>query len=255
MNSFPFLTSLLLAFLTTVHAAPVPKAQAVAAPRAFSTSLQTIHLEGVAFNSIAYQIRIADQPKGPASQWQNAREAANAFGALAAINASFFTPEGDALGLVRSNSKTYGTWNSATSLGNGIWLENSQHQSKIISRNALSLSQARQQPHLLQAGPMLVLAGRAQSLNRERYAIRSILLWDGANHWAFARSSSCTLQQIAQELAKFPKNLPFIPRYALNLDGGSSSELWISHAIAGRDSLHREFWNKPVRNFLILLPR
>jgi hypothetical protein len=42
---------------------------------------------------------------------------------------------------------------------------------------------------------------------------------------------------------------------ALNLDGGRSSDLWASSAIAGGPLVRRTPWNRAVRNFLILIPR
>jgi hypothetical protein len=41
----------------------------------------------------------------------------------------------------------------------------------------------------------------------------------------------------------------------LNLDGGRSSDLWISSAVQGGPLRERPLWNKPVRNFLVLIPR
>ena len=41
----------------------------------------------------------------------------------------------------------------------------------------------------------------------------------------------------------------------LNLDGGRSSEIWVSGSIAGRPTFTRPLWNKPVRNFLVLKSR
>ena len=42
---------------------------------------------------------------------------------------------------------------------------------------------------------------------------------------------------------------------AMNLDGGRSSDLWISSRVSGGPLTSRPPWNRPVRNFLILLPR
>jgi len=42
---------------------------------------------------------------------------------------------------------------------------------------------------------------------------------------------------------------------ALNLDGGRSSDLWVGSSAAGGPLRERPLWNKPVRNFLVLIPR
>ncbi len=39
---------------------------------------------------------------------------------------------------------------------------------------------------------------------------------------------------------------------ALNLDGGSSSDLWISSTVKGGPANERPFWSKSVRNYLVL---
>jgi len=41
----------------------------------------------------------------------------------------------------------------------------------------------------------------------------------------------------------------------MNLDGGRSSDLWISSRVSGGPLTSRPPWNRPVRNFLILVPR
>ncbi|MEO0017348.1 MAG: hypothetical protein RLZZ522_631, partial [Verrucomicrobiota bacterium] len=44
-------------------------------------------------------------------------------------------------------------------------------------------------------------------------------------------------------------------RVALNLDGGRSADLAVTAAVAGGPCVRRAPWNRPVRNFLILVPR
>ena len=44
-------------------------------------------------------------------------------------------------------------------------------------------------------------------------------------------------------------------RHALNLDGGRSADLWIAETVPGGPITRRCPWNRPVRNFLVLIPR
>lgn len=61
-------------------------------------------------------------------------------GGLLAINAGFFTPEGKPLGLVVSDGKISGTWNSASSLGTAIFKESISGSSSISRRSSRSVS-------------------------------------------------------------------------------------------------------------------
>ena len=107
---------------------------------------------------------------------------------------------------------------------------------------------------LLQAGPMLVENGRAVSgLDAEKTSARTIILWDGGSRWWIGRCPPATLAQTAAALASSP--VPgWSVRHALNLDGGRSSDLWVSPAVTGGPLVRRPAWNRPVRNFLILMP-
>jgi hypothetical protein len=187
--------------------------------------------------------------------FEDASTAGKSCGAVAAANAGFFTPEGTPLGLVVSSGKPSGSWNSATSLGSGLWMDTPDNRSSIVRREKLGPSAAASMRELLQAGPMLVENGRAVSgLNRDQSSVRSLILWDGGHRWWIGRTNSCTLAQLAAATAASqPAAWPV--HHALNLDGGRSSDLWISDRIPGGPLTRRAPWNKPVRNFLVLIPR
>ena len=108
---------------------------------------------------------------------------------------------------------------------------------------------------LLQAGPLLIENSQVVSgLDATKSSVRTFVLWDGGSRWWIGRASACTLQSLSQALASGrPGDWPV--RQALNLDGGRSSDLWISGAVTGGPLLRRAPWNRPVRNFLILVPR
>jgi hypothetical protein len=99
---------------------------------------------------------------------------------------------------------------------------------------------------------MLVENHRAVAgLDQDKTSARTMILWDGGTRWWIGRSSPASLAQTAAALAGTP--VPGWPvRHALNLDGGRSSDLWISPAVAGGPLVRRPPWNRPVRNFLVL---
>jgi hypothetical protein len=69
-----------------------------------------------------------------------------------------------------------------------------------------------------------------------------------------ARAGRCTLRQLAAALAAGPVDGLALD-HALNLDGGRSADLWIGESVRGGPHRVRPFWNKPVRNFLVLRAR
>jgi hypothetical protein len=223
--------------------------------KATSREISGIVFEGVAYDSRSHRLTVVDQAGGPGSRFPDAAAAGRARGGVAAINAGFFTPEGDPLGLVIAAGKRAGTWNAASSLGSGVWHQDSSGYSAISRRETLGRQGAGAMRELLQAGPMLVDSGRAVSgLESTKSSIRTIILWDGGNRWWIGRASACTLAELAAILATH--QLAGWPiRFALNLDGGRSSDLWISESITGGPVIRRPPWNRPVRNFLVLVTR
>jgi uncharacterized protein YigE (DUF2233 family) len=237
--------------LRVPETAPVPLPSTPAAPPKVATrEIAGITFEGVAFDSRSHRLVVADQPNGPGSRYADSTTAGEARGGIAAINAGFFTPEGAPLGLVMSSGKISGSWNSASSLGSGAWFENPSGKMGITRREKLGRAGATSMRELIQAGPLLVENGRAVGgLEATKVSARTVIWSDGGTHWWIGRSSPCTLAALAQALAAWPA------RHALNLDGGRSSELWISEKLAGSAIFRRPPWNRPVRNFLVLVAK
>jgi hypothetical protein len=238
-------------------AAPIAPAAAslpstlIQPPRVTTRSFAGITFEGVAFDSRSHRLMVADQAKGPSSQFADSAAAGQAFGGLAAVNAGFFTPEGQPLGRVVSAGKPLGTWNNASSLGSGLWFETALGSSAITRRGNVSGAVR----ELIQAGPLLIENSHSiAGLETTKVSARTVILWDGGTHWWIGCSSPCSLEALSQALASVqPAGWPV--RHALNLDGGRSSDLWVSGNVAGGPILIRPPWNRPVRNFLVLLPR
>lgn len=234
---------------------PSAPALPVDPPQVTNRQISEIHFEGVAFDSRDRHLVVADQPDGPGSRYADAETAARSLRGTAAVNAGFFTPEGAPLGLVVASGKIAGSWNSASSLGSGAWHENPAGVTAITRREKLGRAGAVTMRELIQAGPMLVENCRSVSgLEATKSSVRTMILWDGGTRWWIGHGSPCTLAALSQALATgAPAGWPV--RSALNLDGGRSSDLWISAAITGGPVLRRLPWNRPVRNFLVLVAR
>lgn len=218
------------------------------------TSSQGVTLAMVCFDDREYQLRVADQPDGCGSRWMDARSAAGSYRGLAAINGGFFTPEGKPLGLLMETGTSRGHINQS-SLGAGMFIS-SKTASAIIRRERYSSSRlAAEAYNLLQTGPMLVERGQpVTGLSKANHRPRSFIAWDGGHHWAIGHAQSTTLAALAKALANTsPKG--FNINTALNLDGGRSSDLWVGPEVPNGNQTHRSFLNKPVRNYLVLIPR
>jgi hypothetical protein len=240
---------LLTMALTCCHAAPRALPVEIVAPQHRVIQLQGITLQTVSFDARSHRLRIVDQPKGPGTLFANAEAAAQSVQGLAAINAGYFTPEGKPLGVMISQSKKLGG-NNPSSLGSAVWFE-AKGRTGIVRREKSNFNA----PELLQAGPLLSENSQAiAGLENAKNSARCFIAWDGGTMWMIARTSPCTLAQLSASIAgQSPCGFPIAT--ALNLDGGTSADLYVSRNIAGGPGLYRALWNKPVRNFLVLEKR
>lgn len=212
--------------------------------------LNGIRIEAVVYDSRTHSLLLADQPDGPGSLWTTAKAAGQAHQGLAAINAGFFTAEGEPLGLVITKGTTSGAMNRSSSLGSGFFVQSPDAKPKLIRREQYQGASL-----ALQSGPFLIESGtKVSGLSPKSSTARSFIATDGGYGWIFARTGPCSLDQLAAALRG--QSILGIPVHtALNLDGGRSSELWVSGLINGGPAQTRPLWNKPVRNFLILQPQ
>ncbi len=104
----------------------------------------------------------------------------------------------------------------------------------------------------LQCGPFLIEDGRTiAGLNAVRPARRTVVATDGSGKWALMIFSYVTLAETADLLAGSAVFPDFRVKQALNLDGGSSTALWVATEPSPfyLPELGR------VRNFLAILTR
>jgi exopolysaccharide biosynthesis protein len=169
---------------------------------------------------------------------------------LAAINASFFNPDGSPLGLVVTGGSRRGSINRASSLGAGFFVESSSGELRLVRREHFQGGR-----EAVQAGPFLVENGRAVGgLSDAGSSARSFIATDGRGGWVMARTGPGSLAALGQALQNAELGGVKI-RSALNLDGGRSSEIWVSDQVAGGPRFTRPFWNSSVRNYLVLRKR
>ncbi len=225
------------------------------APRMVVRDVDGITFEGVSFDIRNFRMLVVDQPGGPGSRFTDAQAAGVSRHAIAAVNAGFFTPEGTPLGLVVCGGKSVGAWNSASSLGSGVWYQSNVGDSHITRRETLGRSSALTMRELIQAGPMLVENGRmVGGLDAAKTSARTAILCDGNSRWWIGHASPCSLADFAKAIAT-AEPAGWKAASALNLDGGRSADLWISDTVTGGPLTRRTPWNRPVRNFLVLVPR
>lgn len=207
------------------------------------------------FDTRTHTLSVFDQG-GIGTQYQTASEVTRAQGALASINGGFFTPEGEPLGVVYHEGTQIGSLNTASSLGSGVLYIDKKLAQPVLARRE-SFQKWLKDPafspkEVLQTGPFLVESGKAVSgLSNEESRVRSLLLWDGKYHFAIAQCEPITLRNLAGGLATQPID-DFRVVVALNLDGGRSSDLNISSKVPGGPRDLRRWWNKPVRNYVLL---
>lgn len=237
-------------------------------PRVIDTNRHTLELKtalvaGAKLNYLAFDTRnhtleVVDQ-SSPGAQFQSAAQVTKAKNAIAAINGGFFTPAGKPLGLLYQNGTKVGSLNTSSSLGSGVLYVDRKLANPVIARRASFqnwLNDSAFDPlEVLQSGPFLVESGRATSgLSNEEPRVRSLLMWDGNHHFAIAQCEPITLKNLGGALAKQPLE-GFRVQVALNLDGGRSADFNVSSkALDGPLNLRR-WWNKPVRNYVIVKPQ
>lgn len=209
----------------------------------YKTTLHYIH-----FNQNQFHIELADQPNGPASLWQDAKSAAQAHGAVAAINAGFFNPEGKPIVLCIDDGKKTGYLNTS-SLGSGALII--PKDKKPILTRRVNFSTYRNPQHLLQSGPFLVEKGNVISVKASDVRPRAFIAWDGKEQWVIGHIKNITMQDMATWLGSSPID-GFSLVHALNLDGGRSCQFYIDEEVAGEETQITTLLNRKVRNFLVV---
>jgi uncharacterized protein YigE (DUF2233 family) len=208
---------------------------------AAGTAAATLH--EVRFTPKTHTLAVMDDPADSFTLATAARKR----GAVAAVNGGYFHPDRTPLGLVVRQGREIHPLERAQLLS-GLVVVTPQRIALVRPAEFKPSAAVRE---ALQAGPFLVDGGKAVAgLNATRPAARTVVFVDAAGRFGFIVVQSATLAEAGAMLATpalFPKGR--ITR-ALNLDGGTSTGLWVR----GEPDFYQREW-KDVRNYLAIVPR
>lgn len=169
---------------------------------------------------------------------------------IAGVNGGYFAADTQRspIGLLKHQGKTYhklsrGAFTVAGVLydtGKEIKLERSSHLTTPVDNMV----------EAIQGGPFLIEKGKiVPGLDNKKLARRTFVATDGMGSWCIAITSPTTLQKLAIWLSK-PGTLGKLkPKSVLNLDGGTSTAIWIAQPYLYKAPF------KEVRNFVGIRPR
>lgn len=235
-----------------VYAAPweVVKIETLPAPAGISFTKTSVrsgsasaYFHAVTFSADTHTFALMDDP---ASAYDLA-SAAKKRGALAAVNGGYFQPDRTPLGLrVRQGQEIHPLEKSR--LLSGLLCVNGGRISLLRVgefKRTQSLREA------VQAGPFLVDGGKpVAGLNATRSDPRTAIVARTGNRWSLVSTSVVTLAELGDILASPGAIGAGKATRALNLDGGSSTGLWVGTEPA---FYTREF--RDVRDFIGIVPR
>jgi len=191
------------------------------------TGLFTSELVVVRINTKLWRIKVF---KGPESK--TAQEVCQETNSAAAINANFFGTNLQPLGLIISNSTLLHPLQLGGHTLTGIYVNNPE-MNKIIHRDKFQSSD--DFVEAVQAGPRLIADGQPISIPEDSSTRRSAIAIDGNGRiLLFAskdRFPGLSLKEFQQIL--LDKDLDI--KDALNLDGGGSSQLYVSYSKLGQE--------------------
>lgn len=218
-------------------------------------------LSGVRVAPERFRVQLRWNPKA-APAGESAAEVAKLTGAAVVANASYFDENGRPLGFFLSGGKVYNRRilfrgrNEALHLGAVFFVREGTEAMGIASREVFEAGGARE---AFQAGPYLVREGRPV-MGIERYreywrpARRTVLAFEGDGHLLVLVSepegrglSWCEFQSV---LSRPGVQGGLGVAEAMNLDGGSSSQLLVQAA-----GYRGETAGRSVPAFLLLVPR
>lgn len=206
----------------------------------------SFEIQLVVFDDRQFELQVIDQPK----DWSGGSkitECMRGAAAIAGVNGGFFTPEFTPMGLMISQGKRTGAWQTGPLITGAVVVTS---HPQLLWNAEVNPSEAHE---LVQAGPRLVDSGQAVAgLDSRKRSTRTFIANDGGHQWLLGLAHEITLSELA-ELLSTPGLMPaFNTQRALNLDGGHSSALYY-RTNDGREHVHPG-WST-VRNYLGIVPR
>lgn len=201
------------------------------------------------FHSSTHELCLIDEGDGTPI-YGTLEEAMQCNSCVAGVNGGYFSADSKRtpLGLTRHKSLSISPFACGRFTVAGTLFDTGKDI--YLVRSSLLRTPVRAMREAIQGGPFLVDNYRIVSgLERSRKTIRTFVATDGRGMWCLAVTSPLTLHQLATILASPDSMGSFRPKYALNLDGGSSSAFWDGEACISRPSV------KGVRNYIGIKPR
>jgi len=205
---------------------------------------RSVELHVVFFNVKQCALRVVDDAEGTATL----ETAMRSHGCLAGVNGNYFHPDRTSLGLVISDGRKMHAQERAKLLS-GILVVKAGGFSLLRTAEFAPDAAVTQ---ALQAGPFLVDRGApVPGLEATRRAERTVVLADGKGNGALVVCDDVTLAEMAAILTTPGIFQELHVERALNLDGGSSTGMWV-------DAVPKPFYLEEineVRNYLGLVAR
>lgn len=206
---------------------------------------RAVRVQGVFFSAKQGRMKIIANPTANQGTLAEAMQAA---GAIAGVNGGYFHADWKPVGLMIADGREVNGFERAKLLS-GVFVV-TDGKPRLLRSSQYSPSKG--DTDALQAGPFLVDGGSATvGLDSNRIARRTVLATDGNGRWAILLLSHVSLADAGAVLASSEVFPDFPIERALNLDGGSSSALWV-------DTKPKPFYMREhgaVRNYLAILPQ
>ncbi len=207
----------------------------------------TVGIYGFRFDDRKLTIRIMDEGGLAAQNHGSLASAVQKAEAVAGSNGGFFTPEGQSLGLVIADGSTFGRI-GAGYLNTGMIVRTGEHL--YLWRKEEYKQKLPKASQLLQAGPFLLDKGKpVKGLSDKKPRKRTIIGHDMKHLWWIAVTDPISLHDLAIVLAESDEVGRVRIKRVLNLDGGSSSALWVK----SEGMIENHFGN--IRNYLMIVPK
>lgn len=242
----------LLAFGISAHTAEwsASKSEPRTAPAGLNFTTVTVQsgsgsarLHVVTFSAKTHSFALMDDPANA----YDLASAARKRGAAAAVNGGYFQPDRTPLGLRVRQSREIHPLERAKLLSGLLTVS----ADRIALVRVGEFKRTNTLREAVQCGPFLVDSGKpVAGLNTTRTDARTAIIGDGTGHWGLVVSDAVSLADFGSILAT-PGIVPGMKiARALNLDGGSSTGLWVA---GDPPFYHRELRN--VRDFVAIVPK
>lgn len=183
---------------------------------------RAVRIQGVFFQAKDYTFQVIDNPQPGKS---NLEQAMQAGGFVAGINGGYFHGDFTPLGLVVAESKEIHRFQRAKLLSGLLVVRNS---GPALIR-AGEFTTAKDFRAALQAGPFLVDEGKTVTgLESTKLARRTVVASNGKGGFAILLLSPVSLADAGAILGSRSIFHNWPVQRALNMDGGSSSALWVA---------------------------